>query len=87
MERVRKVRIGAGVEGRTAAAVLQTLFAVLIVDVTLLLVREHLVRFGDLLKLLFRLRRLVLIWMVFKSQLAVGLLYFIFSRRPTDAKD
>ncbi len=87
MERVRKIGIGTGAERRAAAAILETLLAKLIIDIAFLLIRKHLVRLSNQLELLLRFRRFVLIRMVLQSQLAVGLLYFLFSRCPTDAKN
>jgi len=65
----------------------KTFFAILIEDVPLLLVTEHLVGFGNLLELFLGSRRFVLIWVIFKRHLAVGLFDLILGGTLLDAQN
>ena len=68
-ERARVEAALAGTAGETRAA--HAKLADRIVFLTILLVAQHVVRFGDVLELLLRFLRLVQVGMVFARQLAV----------------
>lgn len=79
---VEGVGVGLAAAGPVVAthAPLQPLLSVRVVDLALLLVGEHLIRLRDLLEPLLGARRLVLVRMVFQSQLTVRFLYLVIGR-------
>uniref|UniRef100_A0A6B2EA55 Putative secreted protein n=1 Tax=Phlebotomus kandelakii TaxID=1109342 RepID=A0A6B2EA55_9DIPT len=68
-------------------ATLEPLLAILIIDVALLLVRQHLVRLSDLLEALLSGGRFVLVRMIFERQLPVRLLDLIIAGALRNAQD
>lgn len=78
-------RLTAAIWSRLSA--LQSILTVIVEDVALLFVRQHLVRLGDLLEALLRLWALVLVGMVFECQFAVGLLDLIVAGLALEAQN